>query len=261
MAFNRVNILTKSARQHIRLLVNFFGHEVTIIAFIDHCGGGIDRFNRALHRRICGEVENLCSVTRHNCPIAIGQIADPIGKGGKRKGIRAKKHLALAIAKRQRAAASRDDDLVFIAVNNQRNGKCALQRRKGFAGCVMHIVALPQVLRKQMGNHFSVRVRQKRDTVGQQLVFQLFVIFDNAVMHHRHAFTAMRMGIGFCCRPVCCPTRMADADCAFNRFGIEPMTQRLQLAFGATTDERAIGDNGDTGTVIAAIFQPLQPVK
>jgi hypothetical protein len=51
---------------------------------------------------------------------------------------------------------------------------------------------------------------------------------------------------------------MADADRAAQRIGAELVFEIAEFAFGAATPNRAILERGDAGTVIAAIFEPLQ---
>ncbi len=56
------------------------------------------------------------------------------------------------------------------------------------------------------------------------------------------------------------PARVADADLAAERFALETVLERAQLAFGAPAAEHAVLQRGDAGRVIAAIFEALERV-
>ena len=161
----------------------------------------------------------------------------------------------------QRAALPRNDDFIFIAVNNQRNGISAIKRGKCVGCGLPHITATVQVLGKQMGDDFRIRIGRKTDAIGDKLFFQLFIILDNAIMHHRNALTAMRMRIGFNGGPMCCPACMPDADAALQRTLAQFFAQSVELTLGAATHQLAVGNGCNSRTVITAIFQSLKPVK
>ena len=158
-----------------------------------------------------------------------------IGKRRKREGIRAEIHFPVTMPDGQRAALPRNDDFIFIAVNNQRNGISAIKRGKCVGCSLPHITATIQVLGKQMGNDFCVRVRRKADTVGDKLFFQLLIIFDNAIMHDSHALTAVRMRISFNGGPMGCPACMADTDTALQRTFAQFFSQSVELTLCAAT--------------------------
>ena len=143
-----VNILTECARQHFRLLVNFFHHKMAIIAFIDHRRGGIDCLDLSLNRTVLAEGENLCAIAAHHRPIAIFQIANPIGKRREGKSVRAEIHLAITMPDSQRAAFARDNNLIFIAINNQGNRISTFQRRESSRRSLTNIVMPIEVLRE-----------------------------------------------------------------------------------------------------------------
>ena len=112
-----------------------------------------------------------------------------------------------------------------------------------------------------MGDDFRIRIGRKADALGDKLFFQLFIIFDNAIMHHRHALTAMRMRIGFNGGPMCCPACMADTDAALAADARSILRAMRRAYPGAATHQLAVGNGCNPCTVITAIFQSLKPVK
>src|SRR5690606_17845534 len=59
---------------------------------------------------------------------------------------------------------------------------------------------------------------------------------------------------------VCGPARMADTDVASERGGFQPTLEIDQLALRPPAFELAFFDRGDTGRVIAAIFEALERI-
>jgi hypothetical protein len=95
-------------------------------------------------------------------------------------------------------------------------------------------------------------------------VFQVEIIFDDAVVHDDDfaGAVAVRVGVFFGRAPVGGLTRVADAVDALERALANRFFEISQLAGGAANVELAVlGDYGDSGGIIAAIFQAAQAVQ
>jgi hypothetical protein len=57
-----------------------------------------------------------------------------------------------------------------------------------------------------------------------------------------------------------CPAGMPDPGVTFERFGIQPLFEVLQLALGAAAREVTALQRGDACGIIAAIFKPFERV-
>jgi hypothetical protein len=115
-----------------------------------------------------------------------------------------------------------------------------------------------------MGDHFGIGIGDKAIAGGDQFVLEFLVIFDDAVMHHRHRIVAeVGMGVALAGFAVGGPAGVGDAQRPAHRFLLQAFRQHLHLAdraqTGATGYPAVQGD--DTRRVIAAIFQPPQPFE
>ncbi len=103
---------------HFRLLVNFLGHEVAIIRFVDQRRRGdvLDRV--AMYDSIVVIVDN-SAAARQNDPVAILEIRDGVREWAERDGVRAQIHLALAIADRERRPVAGTDHQIIVTCENK----------------------------------------------------------------------------------------------------------------------------------------------
>src|SRR6516164_1562507 len=95
------------------LLVNFLRHEMAMIALVYQENRGL-RLEHGTLRDAAVAAVYLGSVSRYDHPIAIFEIADLIGEGGKRDRIGPDIHRAVAEADRERRTLARaDQEVVF----------------------------------------------------------------------------------------------------------------------------------------------------
>jgi len=82
---------------------------------------------------------------------------------------------------------------------------------------------------KKVGDNFTVSFACKSVTCGDELLLELLVIFDNAVVHHCNVVFAggMRVGVAVSHAAVRCPAGVADANPAEIRQTIEESTHSL----------------------------------
>jgi hypothetical protein len=79
-------------------------------------------------------------------------------------------------------------------------------------------------------------------------------------MNDGDAADEMRMGIGFVRNPVRCPASVSDANSAVERLRIKAFLEIEKFALGPAAIHHAVMDRGDTGRVIAPVFQALQRI-
>ncbi len=102
-----------------RLLVNFLGHEVAVIALVDHHHRRLRLHYGAMHDR-AGGVVNFRAGAVEDDPVALLQIADRIGERRERDGIGADEHLVVAEADGERRAFARADQEIGLAREQKR---------------------------------------------------------------------------------------------------------------------------------------------
>jgi hypothetical protein len=109
-----------------------------------------------------------------------------------------------------------------------------------------------------MGDDFRIGLGGEDMALGGQLLAQFAEILDDAVVDDGEPAARMRMGVGLGRAPMRRPAGVADAARSQQRRGRELLLEIAQLAAGAKARELALLERGDSGRVVAAIFQPLQ---
>ena len=246
-------------RHDFRLLMNFLGHEVAEIAFLDQEGGGARAENGAFHLA-AARVVNLRAAALEHCEVAVIEIGDDRGERRERDRIGAEHHLALAIADGERRALPRADKKILLAL--EQKGECegplearqgGFHRRDGIEPC-LHEVG------DEMGDRFRVGLSHEVRAPPRQFGSQLVEILDDAVVNDGDAVGRMRMRIDLVGPAMRRPARMADADRAIQGLPRETLLQVPQLAFGTQTGQMPVLERGEAGRVITAIFKPLERV-
>ncbi len=99
-------------------------------------------------------------------------------------------------------------------------------------------------------------------TVFEQGAFQHGIVLDDAVMdqHQASVATGMRVGVGVVGFAVGRPTGMAHADIAAGILVLDKIDQLGDFPFFLVNIQRAILQ-GNSGAVIPAVFESLQPVN
>ena len=258
-AAGEIEIMRQRVRDHFRLLVDFLFHEMPVVALVDHEAGRQRLLALALDR-VAVHVEDRGPVAADDGPVAVFEIGDRVGERRKRDGVGAEEHLALAMADGQRRAVAGADDQVLVALEHDGQRKGAFQPLQRVVRGRYRVGAALQFARDQMGDHLGVGLRGKDVAVGDQFVAQLGEILDDAVVDHGDAVGKMRMRVGLVGNAMRCPARVADADGAVERLGLQPLLEIDQLAFGAAAAEHAVLDGRDAGRIIAAIFEPFQRI-
>jgi len=241
------------------LLVDFLRHEMAMVALIDQKRGGERTGDRPLHG-IAGAIADGDAFAGQHCPIAVLEIADLVGEGRECQRIGADEHLALAVADGQRAALPGNNHQIVVAAEDHGDGECAFETAQRVKGGADRIVAGPQFAGDEMGDNLGVGVAGEGGAFGDQLILQLAIILDDAVMHDRNVVGHVRMGVRLGGLAVGRPAGMPYTDLAQQRRRFQPRLEIAQLAFGAPPPKLAMLHGGDAGGIVAAIFQPLQRI-
>ncbi len=242
---------------HFRLLVDFLGHEVLVVALVDQLRGS----RRLEHRPLDFAallVTNLDALVRHHRPVAVFQIADGVGERRQRNRIRAEIHLAVAVTDGERRAFARADHQVVLAGEQEGERKSAAQLLERGGDRLDRRLALLHLVGDQMRDHFGVGLAAKLGAVLDEPFAQFAEVLDNAVMGDRDAVGGVRMGVALGRFAVRRPAGVTDADIAGERLLRQALFQRCELALGAPAAERAMIQSGDTGGVIAPVLEALE---
>ena len=87
---------------------------------------------------------------------------------------------------------------------------------------------------------------------------QLAKILDDAVVNHGDVIGGVRMGVVLGRLAMGSPARVPDTGMARQRRRLQARFEIAQLAFGAAALEMRPLQRGDTGGIVAAIFEALQ---
>ena len=111
-----------------------------------------------------------------------------------------------------------------------------------------------------MSNNLRVSLRAKMSSPFAERLFELQVIFDDAVVDHNHIARAVRMRVGFRRSPMSCPARVADADRSAHWLPVEHRFQIVQLAFATANRHLAVVQHGNARRVVTPVLKLSQAV-
>src|SRR6185437_8987982 len=117
-----------------------------------------------------------------------------------------------------------------------------------------------QIARHQDRHRLGVGLGLEAIAQARQLGLELLKILDDAVVDDRDAVGGDRMGVGLARHAMRRPAGMADADPALDRLLGETRLEPRELALGAAALDMAIDQRRDAGRIIAAIFEPPEPL-
>src|SRR5215831_2292265 len=128
----------------------------------------------------------------------------------------------------------------------------------------MTVARVHEILLDHVGDDFGIGLSSETMAFVSELLLQGNVIFDNAVMDDDNfpCAVAVRMRVFFRWAAVRGPACVADSVGAVERLEANDLFQIAQLAFRTTNLEAvSVATNGDSGRVVAAIFQPPEAIK
>ena len=142
--------------------------------------------------------------------------------------------------------------------DGEREGAVKARQHRGDGR--LRIEPLRELVGDEMGDDLAVGLALEAAALGLHLLAQRLEILDDAVVHDGDAVDDMRMGVADGRGAVRRPAGVGDADRPRQRRGGELAREIVELALGAAAIEPAVHERADAGAVIAAIFEPPQPV-
>ncbi len=242
------------------LFVDFLRHEVRVIALVGDLVGRPRGDDRALDAIVAGIVD-LDRLTRDRDPIAFLEIRDPLRQRGERQRVGADEILALAIADGQRRTEPGADQQIGMGAEHHAKRKRAVKPRQNCSNRGARFGTAFDLPRDQMRDDFTIGLRLEVPPLGAQFVAERLEILDDAVVNQHDVADDVRMRIVLGRGAVGGPARMRNAAVAGQRAFGELGGKVEQLAGGAAAVELAVVDRADAGRVIAAIFEPPQPIE
>ena len=108
-----------------------------------------------------------------------------------------------------------------------------------------------------MGDHLRVGVRQELHALRLQLFPQQAMVFDDAVLDHRHLPASVEVGMGVAVLRLAVggPTGVANAALARGPLLLHPGREVEELALRPHTGEPPSPHGGHPGGVVAAVLQ------
>ena len=160
----------------------------------------------------------------------------------------------------ERAAGAREHDAVRVLAPHHRERVGAAQLRDRLLHRLEQVVVPVEVIVDAVRDDLGVGVRGELVAGLLELVAQLLVVLDDAVVHDRDAVARdVRMGVALVRHAVRRPARVRDAEVAGGRVRGERVGELRDLADGAQPrDVGAAVQDGDAGRVVAAVFEALQ---
>ena len=182
--------------------------------------------------------------------------------GNQRRHIRCKIVLSHADAENQRACQLHGNQLAGAVHAHHAEAVGAFQPGHGFHHRLLQVPLIVKV--QQVYHHFRVGLAVKDEALGRQLLPQLRIILDDAVMHHRKAAVVGHMGMGVF-RGRCAvggPAGMADAADTLHRAAVlRQAIEIFQPAAGLGGIDPVSLLHGNTGGVIAPVLHALQALQ
>ena len=177
------------------------------------------------------------------------------------------RHEELAVAEAdhdRRAVADRDDLLRIVGRDQHEREQAAHPRERAARGALEAAVRRHrlQFLLHQVRDDLGVRLGDELVALALQLVLQVEVVLDDAVVDDDDLAraVAVRVGVLLGGPAVRGPPRVADAVLAFEWLRPDDILEAGQLAGAAPQIDRAVPHHRDARRVVAAILEPPQAV-
>ena len=120
------------------------------------------------------------------------------------------------------------------------------------------------VVLEHLRDHFGVRFRNELDAAAHQMVFEVQVIFDDAVVHDGElaALARLRVRVDVARRAVRRPARVADAERAGDRLAaLDQLAEHAQSALGLCHADAVLRKDRDARGIIPAVFELFSPSR
>ena len=225
---------------------------------LDRIGGHLALAYGPFDRCAVGGVDRK-PVARDLGDVAFFEVREVAGFLDQRLHVRPEKKLSFTDARDERAAAPCTDDVAGFIAAHDRDRVRTVQPLRRFDDRVQKVRALVHRAQDHVRDDFGVGVRIEAVALGFQLLAQIRVVLDDAVVHDRDAVAGdVRVCVLGVRNAVGRPARMRDAGEAGDRGALVQGLQLAHLARRADAGQAVILQNGDAGRVVAAVFQRLQ---
>src|SRR5882762_9768014 len=220
----------------------------------DMLGGALDRATVVIH--------HADALLREYGDVAIGQKKYLAGVLEERRDVAGHKKLAIAQADYRGRSHARGHDFVRVFRGHEYQGIDPAQFFQRPADCLLQRRILG-ILFDEVRDDLGVGFGDELMALALQLLFQLQVIFDDAVVdyHNLPGAVPMRMGVFFGGTAMSRPARVPDTVGAFNWRFLQRFLKVPQFPGRAANLQFAVVDHGDSGGVVAAIFQLAQALN
>ncbi len=241
-------LVNESAFQGFRyrpgLLVNFLEHVMLVRAFFHRVGFQQTFLDRS-HHQLAPAVEHADAGQAQLRDIAFFQKNKPLGHRQQGGDIGGDKVLFDTDADHQRTAFATDHQPIRRFRINHRQSISAFETAQGLLHRRQQIEPGLQMIKNQIDHDFGIGFGIETVAGSGQLGPKLFVIFDNAVMHHRDPFPAhMGMRVVFTGLAVSRPTGMGNAEQSGDRRLLDQTGQLFNFADRTLTVNALLVDNG-----------------
>src|SRR6267142_2694199 len=230
------------------LVATLFGHDGIPG---DVLRGALDRAAVVIH--------HADALLREYSDVAIGQEKYLAGVLEERRDVAGHKKFALAQADHGGRSHARGHDFMRVFRGQEYQRVDAAQFFQRPADCFLQRRILG-ILFDEVRDDFGVGFGDELMALALQLLFQLQVIFDDAVVnyHNLPGAVAMRVRVFFRGTAMRGPTCMSDSIRAFNRRFLESFLKVPQFSWRAADFQLAVVHYGNSGGVVTAVFQFAQ---
>src|SRR5690606_36165812 len=255
-------ILAQCAFQRIGygdgLFVDFFEHEVAVLALVQAVSGVLVTQYRVVHQLVL-PVPDFSGLQRQPGVVALLQIDELIGYLQQGQGVGGYESFFAAFTYDQRAAHTCTVQGIGLVLVDNPQGVSTVEFGQGGAEGAKQVLFLAVVVGQQVGDYFGVGFRGEGVAQLLELLTQLVVVFDDAVVDYGQPLGQVRMGVVFGGFAVGGPAGVGYAQVAVNGCSFQGIFQLDDLADCAGAfDAVAGGQDGDAGGVIAAVFEAAQ---
>ena len=201
-------------RDGARLLVDFLQHVVREVALLRRIGRELALVHLALDR-VAVLVQDAVAVAADLADVAFLEEDEAARHRQQRRHVGGDEVLAVAQADDDRAALARKDDALGVLLRDHGERIRAFELGDGRADRLEQVAGLLQVVVNAVRDHFGVGLGRELVAGGLQLVAQLFVVLDDAVVDERDAVPGdVRVRVALARHAVRGPAGVRDAELA-----------------------------------------------
>jgi len=248
-------------REDARLLVDLLRHEMAMALLLNDEALPIHPVTRPV-REHAVDVGDADPGGLHDADVAVLQVGHLGGVLLDGEHVRGDQVLVRAIADHQRARAPRGQDQVGLARRDEGQGVAALEPPQRGPERRLQPHPLRHVVGDELRDHLGIGGRGEDAALGLELLADLEIVLDDAVVDHRDGLrrVGVRVGVGHRRGAVSGPAGVADADVRLHR-----LPQDLALEIGDLADlpaqlQNAVQRRGQAGRIVSPILEPFQAV-